>query len=163
MNPIILPIEEKYIAGFHSCFDGIAKEKKYLASTEAHPLESTRNFILANIKAGTPHFVAVENGNVIGWCDIIRESIPTFSHTGTLAMGLKASYRGQGIGRSLLLAALQQAKAINLEKVELTVFESNVSALGLYKKEGFKIEGKKERKFKVDGRYENLILMGLFL
>ena len=53
------------------------------------------------------------------------------------------------------------AKDFGLQRVELTVRENNVNAIALYKKVGFEIEGVQREAILVDGKHENLILMGL--
>lgn len=64
----------------------------------------------------------------------------------------------------LLQKALEHAKERNnLEKVELEVFESNINAIRLYEKFGFQHEGKRINSRKLDGKYDNIVLMGKWL
>jgi hypothetical protein len=64
----------------------------------------------------------------------------------------------------LLERAIEHAKAINgIEKVELEVFESNENALKFYQKHGFFQEGRRVKSRKLDGQYDNIILMGRFI
>lgn len=155
----IVTIEQRHIEGFHAALDSVCRERRYLARYEAPPLEAARGFVLGNIRNGTPQFLAVEEGRVVGWCDISLSSQPVFGHCGTLGMGVIAGCRGRGIGTQLLKAALARAKEIGLERVELEVFESNAAAVALYRKMGFVIEGRKIRSAKIDGRYENDLIM----
>ena len=76
-------------------------------------------------------------------------------------MGLLPQFRGRGIGKRLIAQALDAAQAFGLQRVELTVRENNVNAIALYKKVGFEIEGVQREAILVDGKHENLILMGL--
>ena len=66
----IVPISEEYIESFHECLDSVARERSYLGFVEAPPIESTRKFVLSNISKKVPHYVAIEGGTVVGWCDI---------------------------------------------------------------------------------------------
>ena len=66
----IVPIRQEHIEGFHKTLDFVARERLYLSFLEAPPLESTRAFILDNIKKGYPQLVAVLGGEVVGWCDV---------------------------------------------------------------------------------------------
>jgi RimJ/RimL family protein N-acetyltransferase len=159
----IVPIEERHIEAYHEAVDSVARERRYLGRTEAPSLEDARAFVAANIEKGNPHFVAMVDGRLVGWCDIVASKNPVFAHCGTLGMGIVESCRGRGIGMQLITAALRKAKQNGLEKVELEVFDSNERAIALYRKVGFKDEGKKERSAKIDGRYMADILMGLFL
>jgi hypothetical protein len=61
------PIAQDHIDGFHRALDIVARERRYLAFLEAPPIESTRAFVLDNIKRGSPQFVAVSAaGEVVG-------------------------------------------------------------------------------------------------
>ncbi len=65
--------------------------------------------------------------------------------------------------KKLLMSALAHAKKVGLEKVELTVYTDNASAIGLYKKCGFKEIGIVKHYRKLNGRYFDCVEMELFL
>jgi RimJ/RimL family protein N-acetyltransferase len=48
-----------------------------------------------------------------------------------------------------------------VSRVELTVRDDNESAIALYRKVGFVDEGIQRNAFRLDGKYENLIMMAL--
>jgi ribosomal protein S18 acetylase RimI-like enzyme len=158
----IVPIAEGHIDGVHRALDSVARERRYLAFLEAPPIESTRAFVLDNIKRGHPQFVALSpNSEVVGWCDVMAMSRPTQAHRGVLGIGLLPQFRGQGIGTKLTKKALVAARAFGLHRVELTVREHNTGAIELYKKEGFAIEGVQRDAVLVDGVYENVVCMAV--
>jgi ribosomal protein S18 acetylase RimI-like enzyme/SAM-dependent methyltransferase len=159
----IVPILEAHIPGFHRALYAVCRERKYLARFEAPPLESTRAFVLHNIGQGVPQVVALDGETVVGWCDISPSAKDVFRHCGTLGMGILAPYRHRGTGTRLLAAALTRAREAGIERVELEVYESNAAAIALYRKMGFREEGRKIRSCRIDGRYDNDILMVLFL
>lgn len=159
----IMPITEKYIEGFWSAVDSVARERKYLAFLEGPPINTTRDFVLQNIEGNWPHFIAVCDGCVIGWCDISSLDRPVFAHVGSLGIGILAAYRGQGIGKKLMQAAIQQAEQKGLTRIELTVREQNKPAIALYKKLGFEKEGVHKNAVCIEGKYENHIFMALLL
>jgi ribosomal protein S18 acetylase RimI-like enzyme len=132
-----------------------------LSFLEAPPIESTRTFVLDNIRHGHPQLVALSDGNVIGWCDVTPKPRAIYAHSGVLGMGLLPQFRGQGIGGSLIRQALVAAKAFGLHRVELTVREDNANAIGLYKKVGFEIEALQQDAARIDGAYQNIISMAL--
>jgi RimJ/RimL family protein N-acetyltransferase len=155
---------EDLAGSFHRCLDSVAREKKYLYITEAPSADRVLGFMKRNIEEKVAQYLAVDsNGEVIGWCDIRPVEHPTRSHVGELGMGILNGFRGKGIGTSLVKKCLQHATQAGLEKVELQVYETNIPAIELYSKFGFKIVGTRERYRKVDGRYENCVLMELFL
>jgi ribosomal protein S18 acetylase RimI-like enzyme len=141
----IFAIAEEYIEGFRRCLDAVARERRYLALVQAPPLESAREVVLSNIANGVPQLVAVRGSEVIGWCDIRPQEWDGFSHCGRLGMGVRADFRGHGIGRRLIEATLQRAGEKGLERVELEVFASNTPAIRLYESLGFVVEGIKRR------------------
>jgi RimJ/RimL family protein N-acetyltransferase len=157
----IVPIGESHIDGFHRTLDFVARERRYLAFLEAPPPESTRAFVLDHIKHGHPQFVALSAGEVVGWCDVTPKDRPIYAHAGVLGMGLLPPFRGQGIGVDLIRRTLAAAKAFGFHRVELTVREDNASAIALYSKVGFATEGMQRDAFRVDGAYENLVLMAV--
>jgi RimJ/RimL family protein N-acetyltransferase len=163
MNFQIVPIAEEHIEAFRSVLDSVARERRYLAFLEAPPLEETRKFVRRNIQKGYPQCVALVEGRVVGWCDILPIDRPTMAHGGILGVGILAEYRGRGIGTALIHAGLQRARDAGLTRVELTVRESNKRAVTLYEKFGFVVEGEKRDAVLVDGKYEDLICMGLRL
>lgn len=159
----ISPIKEEYVEGFYRCLDEVARERKYLTFTEAPPLESVREFVLSNIAEGRVQCVATVDGRVIGWCDILPRPWPGFEHVGGLGMGLLPRWRGRGIGKRLMEAALAWAKQSGFERIELEVYASNAPAIALYRRFGFTTEGVKVRGRKLDGVYDDIVQMALFL
>ena len=157
----VVPIAEPHIRGYHEAVDRVARERRYLAFLEALPLEKSAAFVRENLAQGNPHVVAVLDGHVIGWCDIVPIGRPVYAHGGVLGMGIVAEHRGRGIGEALMRAALGRAKARGLTRVELTVRSDNERAIALYRKLGFADEGVKRRAIRVDGRYLDVACMAL--
>lgn len=154
-------ITEAHVDDFWSAVDSVARERHYLAFLEGPPIHTTRAFVLENIQDNWPHLVAIKEGKIIGWCDITALDRPVFAHAGVLGVGVLALYRGQGVGKALINAALLKAKLKGLTRIELTVREQNLRAIVLYKKLGFVIEGVHKNSIYADGQYENLISMAL--
>jgi|SRR6185436_16434407 ribosomal protein S18 acetylase RimI-like enzyme len=157
----VVPIAEEHIEGFHRVLDSVSRERRYLLLLEAPPLEEMRRFVLRNIRQGYPQNVALIGEAVVGWCDVLPIERPTRAHSGVLGLGVRAGYRGMGIGKALLGETLRRARAAGLTRIELTVRESNQEALALYQDVGFEIEGTQRKAILLDGAYENLIGMAL--
>jgi RimJ/RimL family protein N-acetyltransferase len=145
------------IQGFWECVAEVAKERKYLSFVEAPQIEMSRKWIERLIKADFPRFVAADGDDVVGWIDIAPLNRKMFSHVGHLGMGLLAGYRGQGLGKRMMEAALAQAWEIGLERVELEVYPSNTPAIHLYEKFGFQLEGCRRKAKKLDGVHEDIL------
>jgi ribosomal protein S18 acetylase RimI-like enzyme len=142
----------------------VAAEKWFLATVEAFPLEGVRMFIARARERGLPSMVAVRADQVVGWCNIVPGNAATgFAHVGILGMGVVPECRRQGVGRDMLKACLALARDFGFEKVELEVFADNYAAIGLYQSLGFVHEGLKLRSRKLEGRYQDVALMGLWI
>ena len=91
-------------------------------------------------------FVAVEDNKIIGAImaghDGYRGAI---RHT-----AVSEEYRGRGIGRKLVENAVQALKSEDVNKINLVVFESNVSGNAFWEKMGFTV--------RTDLTYRNLRL-----
>lgn len=157
-------IREDDVPAFHQLLDGVCRERKYLATLESPPVESTRVFVAGNVKAGLPQLVAVDDGQIVGWCDALPGGALSCSrHVGRLGMGLHPDYRGRGIGRRLMEATLAKARELGLEKIELGVYATNEPAIRLYRSMGFTEEGVHKRSRLVDGVYDDVVMMALWL
>ncbi|MGN6304909.1 MAG: GNAT family N-acetyltransferase [Mesorhizobium sp.] len=157
----IVPMTLEHADSFHRAVDIVAGERKYLARLEAPPLQQTYEFLKDGIARNEPQLVAVIEGEVVGWCDIIRNDRPVHSHCGTLGMGIIPAYRGHGLGRRLIDAALAQAREKGFVRIMLEVRADNARAISLYRRVGFVAEGVERDAFLVDGEYHDLIMMAL--
>jgi RimJ/RimL family protein N-acetyltransferase len=159
----IAPITTEHIAGFREALDSVAREKRYLAFLEAPPAAEVEAFIRKNIEADHAQFVALVDARVVGWCDIIPVDRPVCAHIGTLGIGIVAACRGQGMGTTLMQATTDKARQNGLTRIELTCRASNLKAQALYRKLGYVDEGCKKNGARVDGVYEDVVMMALVL
>jgi ribosomal protein S18 acetylase RimI-like enzyme len=163
----IVPIAEEHIEGFYRCLDAVARERRYLALVQAPALESVRQSVLSGIENAVIRLVALskegDQVRVVGWCDISPMTREGFTHCGRLGMGVHQDFRRRGIGRKLIDQAICRAKELGLERIELEVFASNTPAIKLYERLGFVVEGVKKKARKLDGVYDDMIQMALFI
>lgn len=141
--------------------DSVARERRFLAATAGFSVGKTREFIASVKAAGGVQAVAVDSGQVIGWCDIAPHPFEGMQHVGRLGMGVRKDHRSRGVGRKLLAVAVQKAFAAALERIELEVFASNRSAVRLYERFGFKCEGRKAAARKLDGVTDDILLYAI--
>ena len=161
---IVPTTTEAHVAGFNRCVDVVARERRYIGLVTGPPLAASAAFVRHVVDGGGVHLVALDSDDtVVGWCDITRHDREGFRHAGRLGMGLLPSARGHGFGRRLAEAAIEAARAKGFERVELEVFGSNARAIALYERLGFVREGVRRRAWKLDGAYDDDVLMALFL
>lgn len=160
----IRPIREADADSYRACLDQVARERLYLAFIEAPSAAESRFFVKAMLQRGLPFVVACDaRESVVGWCNIHvapdNPLRPGFVHTGMLGMGLLEPYRGKGLGTQMMQACFDAAARIGLERIELQVYASNAGAIALYRKFGFVTEGTKIRARKLDGHYDDIVIM----
>lgn len=161
-------IERLQPAYFRSMWEGldlVARERKYLILLEAPPYESSVEFFNTMMGEKGIMLNALDGERVVGWCDVRRVDAEISKHCGILGMGIVEGYRGRGLGERLLTQTLDSIRqsGLGIERVELTVWGSNVRAMGLYEKVGFVHEGRKVRARKIDGATDDVVLMAKFL
>jgi ribosomal protein S18 acetylase RimI-like enzyme len=157
----IIPIRHDHIEAFHRALDRVARERDYLAMTEAPPLTETRAFVEGNIAKGYPQFVVLVDDVLVGWGDIIPNSRPLYAHGGVLGLGIVAEFRGLGLGGALISKLLLSAQAMGLKRVQLTVRSDNQRAIKLYERLGFQHEGEMRMAIHIDGIYKNSLMMAI--
>lgn len=162
-NIKIIPFSKEYVESFHACIDSVKRERIHLAGVKAKSIESVREYVLNNIENNFPSYLAVEGKRVVGNCDIIPGKGIDFAHTGHLGMCVHQDYRKKGIGSALLDTAIKAARDYGLERIELEVYTSNATAIRMYEKSGFLVEGIKRKARKLDTRYYDIQIMALFL
>ena len=157
----IVPIEESHAESFHACLDTVAREKRYLAQTHAPTLERVRDFVKQSVASDASQFVALDADRVVGWADIFAAWPQATGHRGGLGMGVLPGYRRHGIGRRLLLAAIDKAWSKGMTRVDLETRADNDAAIALYEKVGFKREGRVRNGMRFGDQYYDCVLMGL--
>jgi putative acetyltransferase len=85
---------------------------------------------------------------------------PRRRHVGQIGMAVRDDWQGKGAGTALLQAAVDLAdKWLNLTRLELEVYTDNASAIRLYKKFSFIIEGTLAQFSFRDGQYVDSYIM----
>lgn len=161
MNYTIEPAIESHFVGLHRAIDLVAREKSYLAFTQAPPLEQSLAFYRGLQSVGAPHFVALEAAEVVGWVDVSPLMGESRAHIGALGIALVPSARHKGLGARLMQAAIDKSWAKGLSRIELSVRADNVNAKALYERFGFELEGTLRRGNLIDGQYHDVYVMSL--
>ena len=161
MNYAIVPADESHFPGLHRAIDIVAREEKYLAFTQAPPLEQSIAFYRNLQRSGSPHFVALDGSEVVGWVDVSPLFGESRAHIGTLGIALLPKARHQGLGAELLNAAIERSWSNGLSRIELTVRADNANAVALYKRFGFELEDALRRGSLISGQYHDVFIMSL--
>jgi RimJ/RimL family protein N-acetyltransferase len=104
-------------------------------------------------------FVAETPEGVVGRLSIARDRGPHSPHVAELGLMVAANARRRGVGTALLEEAVKWARSSGVTKLELTVFPHNEPAIALYRKLGFREEGLLRRRYLIQDRYIDAMLM----
>jgi RimJ/RimL family protein N-acetyltransferase len=161
MSITIVPAAERHYPALHRALDAVAREKRFLAATQAPPFEQAVAFYRSLAEGAWPQFVALQGEQVLGWVDVAPLFGESRAHVGSLGIALVAQARHQGLGARLMQAAIDRSWQRGLTRLQLTVRTDNLNARALYERFGFQHEGLHRRASLVDGIYHDLHAMAL--
>jgi RimJ/RimL family protein N-acetyltransferase len=108
--------------------------------------------------------VACVNGKIVGMAYVVGGKFEKDSHVGFLGISILKEHRGIGIGTAMMEHIMEWSRNhARFEKISLAVFSTNDSAISLYRKFGFRTEGRSRKQYKIEGKYVDEITMGKFL
>lgn len=109
---------------------------------------------------GVVCLVALRGDELVGQLGLEAYQSPRRRHVATFGMGVKASAQGTGVGSALVAAAIEICeKWLNVSRIEVQVYTENGSAVSLYQKLGFVIEGTCRNYAFRNGQYVNAHVM----
>ena len=131
----------------------------FSADAAAHRLTTPESMSGRIVSASGETFILVgfvEN-QPAGIAGFFRSAEQKSLHTGRIwGVYVKAQYRGQGIGRALMVDALRRARQQpTLERITIAVTSHQSAARALYLSLGFRIYGHEPRALKVGDIYAN--------
>jgi RimJ/RimL family protein N-acetyltransferase len=114
-----------------------------------------------SISERTLFLVAEVEGKIVGFTRCEGNKLSRFRHKAEFGICVLKEYWGHGMGKVLIENILLWTDHVGIEKISLTVVETNKKAIELYKRYGFVEEGLliKDRIHK-DGNYYNTVIMG---
>jgi RimJ/RimL family protein N-acetyltransferase len=122
--------------------------------------DERRNVRGAQRDANVAVLLAETEEGVVGRLSIARDRSPLSRHVAEFGLMVAASARRRGIGSALMEEAMNWARDRGIVRLELTVFPHNAPAIALYRRLGFQEEGILRRRYLIDGRYVDAMLMG---
>lgn len=128
------------------------------------PTAEQQGEFLANLDAN-PHaamIAAFADAVVVGVVDIVGGQKDFNRHEGRLGISVAPGWRGKGLGRALMNAAIAEARSWpGFCRIELEVVTWNTGAIALYESLGFRVEGRKRKAVNFRGLPEDEFLMAL--
>lgn len=132
------------------------------ANTLQLPYPTTKTWE-ARLGANDPlvtQFVAILDDKVVGLLAINQAGQARRRHVATFGITVSEAHQGKGIGSQLMQVMVDYCDNwLNIHRIELEVFATNESGVGLYEKFGFELEGKMRDYAFRDGQYVDAIMM----
>jgi L-amino acid N-acyltransferase YncA len=127
--------------------------------TAARSSEETQAW-LADRGPRHPVLVAEMDGTVVGWGSLNRfNPRPAYDSVADFSVYIERAWRGKGVGRRLLDALVDRARAIGYHKMVLAAMAHNNAGLALYTRTGFSRVGVYHEQGQLDGQWVDVVIM----
>jgi len=129
----------------------------------APSLEDEREFVLrSQLSERILVLLAFAGETLVGMLDLSAGERPSDRHAGRFGMSVAKAWRGCGVGRKLLAAAIEETRGWpGFCRIELECAPWNAPAIALYESLGFELEARRRKALNLRGRPEDMLLMAL--
>jgi L-amino acid N-acyltransferase YncA len=104
--------------------------------------------------------VARSEGQVFGWAALSPVSGRcVYGGVAEVSVYVAASTRGQGIGKTVLQALIEESEQAGIWTLQAGIFPENVASIALHKACGFREVGYRERLGQMNGLWRDVILL----
>ncbi len=111
----------------------------------------------------TVTFIAYDGHAMIGYLSMVFPRYRRLSGNAYITLGVRETYRGQGIGTNLMHEAERYARTREARRIELEVFGTNTRARTLYERHGYVTEGVKKNAVTHNDGFDDMIIMAKYL
>jgi len=126
-------------------------------------LEDEREFVLrSKVSERILILLAFSGDDLVGMLDLSAGQRPSDRHAGRFGMSVAKAWRGRGVGRKLLAAAIEETRGWpGFCRIELECAPWNTPAIALYESLGFVLEARRRKALNLRGLPEDMLLMAL--
>jgi len=112
-------------------------------------------------KLAVPRLVVeMEGAVVVGWAALSPTSKRhVYRGVAEVSVYVAASAQGQGVGRELLSALVEQSEAVGIWTLQAGIFPENAASVHLHERCGFRIVGRREKIGQMHGVWRDVLLM----
>jgi L-amino acid N-acyltransferase YncA len=116
--------------------------------------------VLRWFDSGLPFLVAADDAEVVGWARVTPYSPrAVYAGVGEHAVYVHPDVHGRGIGRDLLEALAEVAERSGMTKLTSRVLTTNAASLRAHRAAGFREVGVQRRHGRLDGRWQDCVLV----
>jgi putative acetyltransferase len=139
---------EAWLISTNGEWRSVGDERRYLKAVRKYPHAAV-------------YVAERSDGAIVGRLSLARDTHPASAHVADLGLMVAKTARRQGVGKALLTASVEWARAAGVRKIELHVFPWNEPAIRLYEHFGFEREGFRKGHYSRGGDDVDAILMAL--
>lgn len=152
------------LSGLVGVIRQITEEGTYIVGESvAQELDTVTEYVNAMLRddaeSRSMFFVAIVDGEVIGWVDLREPELVKLRGAASLTTGLLDEYRGQGIGGRLLEHAHGWAERYGYRKVFSSLPATNEDAIRFLEQNGWRIEATRPDQYVLDGDPVDEVMM----
>jgi phosphinothricin acetyltransferase len=104
--------------------------------------------------------VGEQAGRVVGWAALSRVSDRcVYGGVAEVSVYVAAGARGQGIGRALLQALVEESERQGLWTLQAGVFPENLASVRIHERCGFRVVGRREKLGRMRDRWRDVLLL----
>jgi phosphinothricin acetyltransferase len=100
------------------------------------------------------------DGDIVGWAALSPVSSRcVYGGVGEVSVYLAESARGQGVGKALLAALVEESERAGFWTLQAGIFPENAASIALHRSCGFREVGRRERIGRMNGLWRDTVLM----
>jgi RimJ/RimL family protein N-acetyltransferase len=143
----------------------IVAEKIYSAIDCPFTLEQEREYLKSLSTREGVFLAETPDRRVVGFQSLDQSTklFHSMDHVGQLGTFVLKEWRGRGLGKQLAALTLALARSGGYERLVIYVRASNTGAQAFYARLGFVPCGRLARQVKIDGQYDDEVVMEMFL
>lgn len=104
--------------------------------------------------------VARANHQIVGWAALSPVSRrPVYAGVAEVSIYIATSARGQGVGKKLLHALVEESERTGLWTLQAGIFPENIASINLHRCCGFREVGRRERIGRRNGVWRDVVLL----
>jgi ribosomal protein S18 acetylase RimI-like enzyme len=125
---------------FANLLRSLPRKDNYYLLVDVHNDQTIQRWMDKVESDETIGVVALEGGQMVGYCNLRTNDLPWIRHVGEIRMSVSVAHRGQGIGRILAGKIFSIAQARGLQKLWVRMAISQEAAQVVFQNLGFRTE-----------------------